>query len=494
MIEMKKNPFYWMLTAALLCGLSLTVTSCSDDDDDNNNSQENSTTIVGGDITDDEIVLATILGNWCDFDAASDLVHGIIDKTFEPTEGEQTDEANAFIRGVVVGTLEGADSYAQSTLGSLGFDINEPEGFEWTNPAIGTISYEHGSGNELGVIRMQIKQIPHLTTLRLLAHAEVNAGEEPYYSRGDIVKNVADGCFYLCVSDHSYGQKSVWISFDSESAVIKDQNTNTSTWVGIASDLYYNKPQASYSSLATWLAKFVIDDNGYLEVVNKLSSVSASDVEVNQVVPSTQQLRKNLISGLTYNARTALFEAWETVGSDRDPRVTTTYDYTVFSEKKNQSQVRIYQPTSLLFGYAMRWALKTADHWQPYVLLVKENDFNEFRSTISGIASQTTLSKSNFTWQELTDKPVLAGKEFSNAAYHLCVAALHWTHETFTLNGNSMTYYGLLDFTKEKTGLAANDWMRSNITSHEVTFKDAGRKNKNFRSVAIARNPGDKEL
>ena len=58
MIEMKKNPFYWMLTAALLCGLSLTVTSCSDDDDDNNNSQENSTTIVGGDITDDEYKMA----------------------------------------------------------------------------------------------------------------------------------------------------------------------------------------------------------------------------------------------------------------------------------------------------------------------------------------------------------------------------------------------------------------------------------------------------
>ena len=79
---MKKNPFFWMLTAALVCGLSLTVTSCSDDDnDDNNNKPVSNETVIGGDITDDEIVLATILGNWCDFDASADLVHGIIDKT-----------------------------------------------------------------------------------------------------------------------------------------------------------------------------------------------------------------------------------------------------------------------------------------------------------------------------------------------------------------------------------------------------------------------------
>lgn len=492
---MKKNPFFWMLTAALVCGLSLTVTSCSDDDnDDNNNKPVSNETVIGGDITDDEIVLATILGNWCDFDASADLVHGIIDKTYEPTEGEQTDPANAFVRGVVVGNLEGADAYAQSTLGSLGFDINEAEGFQWSNPAIGTISYEHGSGNELGIIRMQIKQIPHLTTLRLLANAEVNAGEEPYYSRGDIVKNTTDNCFYLCVSDHSYGQKSVWISFDSEAASVKDQNTNTSYWVGFGSDLYYNKPQASYTSLATWLANYVLNDNGYREVINKLSGVGASDAEVNQLVPSSTQLRKRLVEGLTYNARTALFEAWETVGGEGDSRI-TNFDYTVLSEKKNQSQVRVYQPTGLLFGYSMRWSMKTVDHWQPYVLLVQENNIGEFRSTIKNIASQTTLSKSNFTWQELTDKPILASQEFSNASYRVCVAALHWTHNVFSLKENaSMLYYGLLDFTKEKKDAAANDWLRSNITSHEVTYKDAGKKNKAFKSVAIARYPADKEI
>ena len=38
---MKRKVFNWMLMAALVCGLSLSVTSCKDDDDDNTSEQRN---------------------------------------------------------------------------------------------------------------------------------------------------------------------------------------------------------------------------------------------------------------------------------------------------------------------------------------------------------------------------------------------------------------------------------------------------------------------
>ena len=222
-----KNLFQMLLMAGMVCCLSLSMTSCSDDDDNDSTTTPGGGSAMDTDVTDDEMVLGSILENWCDFDSEKDMKHGIIDQTFEPVEGDVVSD-NDLIRTIVVGTRQGADDYAVNVLGGLGISSSSPAGFSWSNPAIGTIKYNHSTGNEQGVIEVEIKQIPKLWKLRLVATPEVNAGESPYYSKGDIVLNTDDNKYYICVSSHSYDQQSKWISFDCSDADRQTQKTRLS--------------------------------------------------------------------------------------------------------------------------------------------------------------------------------------------------------------------------------------------------------------------------
>ena len=85
-----KKMMNWMLMAGMVCCLSLCMTSCSDDDNDNGtDDRPGGPSAVSADLSDDEMVLSSLLESWCDFDADTDLQPGILDKTFEPIEGDE---------------------------------------------------------------------------------------------------------------------------------------------------------------------------------------------------------------------------------------------------------------------------------------------------------------------------------------------------------------------------------------------------------------------
>ena len=476
------------------------MTSCSDNDD--NNSGDN--TPGGGsemtsDITDDEMVLASILENWCDFDPETDLKHGIINKTFEAVEGDVVGD-NSRVRTIVVGSAENADKYAVDVLGGLGISSTDPVGFTWTNPEIGTIKYNRSSGNEMGVIEVEVKQIPSLWKLRLVATAEVNAGELPYYSKGDIVMNTKDNKYYICVTDHSYAQQSKWISFDCTAADRQSQKTSTALWINTGYDQYYSQKQADYSSIVTWLSDYILSDTGYDGVIQAFQSsgLNAENI-VNQVVPSSQELRHNLISGITVNMEDVILEAWQKVGNDRDPRI-TRFSYDVIDSKANKWETRLYKPTGLLLAYLMRWNL-TSNYWQPYVVLVKTNNYFSFSNLANSVPSQTTLSSTHFAWKELANNMLNMSSSNAinsglNGNYRICTTAVHWTHDKFQMmdRGKNLDIYGLIDFTKgENTSLNQYDWMRRCVTSRELTYKDKG-KNSAFRSIRVQRHTNDHDF
>lgn len=487
----------------LLCGLCVSLAACSDDDDNVDDSKATGGTEMSTDVTDDETVLASILGSLCDFDPVQDLRHGIIDGTFEATEGDVVDPENSRVRTVLVTTLERADAYASSLLGALGCPASSPAGFRWQNDAIGSIRYDHGTGNELGVIELSVKQIPDLWKLRLVATPEINAGEDPYYSKGDIVQNKDDGKYYICVSNHEHGQKSTWISFDSNDADRSSQKTNTASWLLTGSDRYYSQQQANYSSLATWLSEYVVSDAGYSGVLNALAAVGLNaDNITNQIVPGTQELRQRLIEGLTYTGQSAVFEAWKTIGRNETVPRMTRYDYQLLDSKKDKWETRVYKPTGLLLGYNMRWTM-TFHYWQPYILLVREPDFTNFNGIINSVESQTTLSTGHFAWKELMDQSLfvtstsMPNSGAINGRYHVCVAAIHWTHDTFNMevDGKELKIYGLVDFVAgENKQLSQYDWMRHNITSREITYKDKGKKYFDFKSIRIDRHLDDRDF
>ena len=241
---MKKH-FYFLLMAALVCSLCLSVTSCKDDD--NSNVPEEQETYEGLSTLEND-QLADLVAAWTD--ASRDDLNGTewLNNTFEPTVGMELDESNPGIRLVVANTVEEADSIAASMLGSLGIDYENPVGFTYSNSQVGSIGYSHGEGNTLGSISVdKIRQIPVLQEIRLVKVLPNNAKGKPYYKCGDIVKY--KNRFYVCVSNHKYGQEARFIT-------VNDQDTHTKgkfTWKGVGNDTVYNDDMAKAEVLGEWL-------------------------------------------------------------------------------------------------------------------------------------------------------------------------------------------------------------------------------------------------
>jgi hypothetical protein len=478
--------------AALVVGLGMSVTSCKDDDDkgDNNKIGGESTAVMG--LSDDEAVLASLLQSFCDFDA-EDAGSGLLNKTFVPTIGDVADASQPYVRTIVVGTQEAADNYASMVLTMLGAG-NSPVGFSWKNDAIGTVSYTHGSGNELGVLSLSIKQIPTLTKLRLVKDAEGNAGDgEPYYNRGDVVRYVKDGKLYLCVSDHKYGEKSRWISFDATFDEIKKQKIGTCGWATVGADTVYSNAQASSASLADWLQYFVIDDTNYNDLIAHLKQVGIEDAyDVNQVVPYGRE-RSIFIVNFEQDLNPeehVLLEAWKRQVKNYQPRGKLLY-------KKNiryNPEINVYYPYELLLANRQRWSIGiTFDYWVPHMVLLKDvNDdedrssFQKFETLLNSLPSQNdTGLNGHFKWKlerefEVPYENTYFGK------YRIYTVAVHWTHEMIEKEDQYDYHdlYGVLNFTDFNENNSC--WDNRCITSHEVTHTDKGTGNSKFEQVYIS--------
>ena len=244
-----KRYFYFLLMAVLVCCLSLSVTSCSKDDDNNNGGEEQETYEGLSTLENDQ--LADLVAAWTD--AERDDLNGTawLNNQYEPTIGLELDETQPGIRSIVASTVEGADSIAASMLSTLGIDYEKPAGFKYNNSQVGTIEYSHGEGNTLGTISVKIRQIPVLQEIRLVKELGENAKGKPYYKCGDIVKY--KNRFYVCVSNHKYGQEARFIT-------LNDQDTHTKgtfTWKGVGNDTVYNDDMAKAEVLGDWLQNVV---------------------------------------------------------------------------------------------------------------------------------------------------------------------------------------------------------------------------------------------
>ena len=171
--------------------------------------------------------MADLVAAWTD--ASRDDLNGTewLNNTYEPTVGLALDESQPGIRSIAASTIEGADSIAAGMLGTLGIDYEKPAGFTYNNSQVGTVEYSHGEGNTLGTISVKIRQIPVLQEIRLVKELGENAKGKPYYKCGDIVKY--KNRFYVCVSNHKYGQEARFIT-------VNDQDTHTKgkfTWKGV---------------------------------------------------------------------------------------------------------------------------------------------------------------------------------------------------------------------------------------------------------------------
>ena len=495
---MKKN-FYSLLMAALVCGLSLSVTSCKSDDDDSDNNGDG----IEGLSTLENDQLADLIAAWTD--TSRDDLNGTewLNNQYEPTVGLALDETDPGIRSVVASTVEEADSIAASMLGTLGIDYEKPAGFTYSNSQVGTVEYSHGEGNTLGSISVNIRQIPVLQEIRFVKDLGENASGKPYYKCGDIVKY--KNRFYVCVSNHKYGQEARFIT-------VNDQDTHTKgkfTWKGVGNDTVYNDDMAKAEVLGDWLQNVVCNGTMWNSVVSRMISTK-NEQSIRQLVPEDEMIRASFVSTLIseQSYMPELQKPNPLAGSNREE--VTSY---IWRDNEEEDGFAMYAPVGFLLADKLRWTLVT-DKWVPYIFLVKgEETFNKvYDLELSTIPSQYK-DASHFKFKALnkfkiTNNDQLIGKktfEDKNGkdathngikadTYYVCVIGMHWTHTTFFVGFSDQTplFNFCCDFLhhpKEEVREFANrnptDWRHRNITSRSFTVTDKGSKAKNCTNVSI---------
>ena len=197
--SMKKNVFNFWILIALVCGLSLSITSCKDDDKDELSPEEQEQQAI--EQQEKEMTAYSVLDYLANMsNAPSDFLSG----SYEPTIG-QADGADASTRIVNTNDMETA-AMRFSDLVDGGIDENAPS-YTWSDERMGTLIYtKSNDGKSWATVDVNIKQIPHLSKIiyRSPEQADNNGKFDgtAYYRFGDVVrKENADGKneFWICV-------------------------------------------------------------------------------------------------------------------------------------------------------------------------------------------------------------------------------------------------------------------------------------------------------
>ena len=178
---MKKSKILnWMLLAALVFGLGMSVTSCKDDDDNKSEEQK------AEEAHEKAVNFWNVVGQLVSVDDVTDDYQG---KTFEPTYG-MPDGTNEMTRIVNTNDMKTAAQRFANLVGAKGIDENTPS-YTWSDPDVGTMTYTRGgTAANWATVDVDIKAIPHLQKIIYRAGSEGDNGSfegRAYYRFGDVV-------------------------------------------------------------------------------------------------------------------------------------------------------------------------------------------------------------------------------------------------------------------------------------------------------------------
>ena len=176
--------FNLWLMAALVCGLSLSVSSCKDDDDDSKSEEQ-----LQQEQAEKASKFWSVVGQLVSSD---DYDADYQDKTFEPTYGI-ADSQEPLTRIVETNDMQTAASYFAdliSVVDGSAIDENTPT-YTYSDPEVGTLTYTRGgTANEWATVDVSIKQLPRLRKIVYRQGGEGTNGNFPgkaYYRFGDVV-------------------------------------------------------------------------------------------------------------------------------------------------------------------------------------------------------------------------------------------------------------------------------------------------------------------
>lgn len=496
---MKKN-YYFLLMAALVCGISLCVTSCKDDDGEDNGNGDGQETYEGlSSLEDDQ--LADLIVAWTDTNHDELNGSGWRNRTFEPTVGLALDASRPGVRTIAVGTIEEADRYAVSFLSTLGIDYESPSGFSYTNDQVGTLKYSHGGsdGNTLGTISVDVRQMPVLEEIRLVKTLPENADGTPYYKCGDVIRY--KGRCYVCVSKHKYGQEARFLT-------VNDQDTHSRgkfTYMGVGVDSVYNDEMAKAEVLGDWLQNVVCDYQMWLNVRGRMAD-TGNEQYIRQVVPEDNAIRVSFIETLSID-ESYIPDLQKSQPLERSLR----YQALSFAWKEEvRDDGYIYStiaPVGFLLADKLRYT-QIKDKWVPYIFLARQETFFKVYYYEHELPSQAS-DPSHFKFKALNEfdintKDSLIGKPSFNdkpskikgGIHRVCVIGMHWTHDPWineAFNDKFKTvYHFCADYLyhprqkdREFFNQYPTEWTFRNITSRSLTFTDKGKRNSSYENVVI---------
>ena len=189
---MMKKHFYFLLMAALVCSLSLSVTSCKDDDKDNNGGQseeqQEQQALEQQDLDNARIAVLDHLADIDEVDMAN--IDSVLSLKFDANIGVAESEGSA-TRIVNINTMEAA---AERFANMVGAEIDEnTTSYTWKDDKMGTMTYTKVTdGTAWATVEVNIKQVPQLQKIifRSPDQGDENAAFKgrAYYRFGDVVR------------------------------------------------------------------------------------------------------------------------------------------------------------------------------------------------------------------------------------------------------------------------------------------------------------------
>ena len=208
--------------AAVVLGLSLSVTACSDDDDDNNGSEQKKDDVNKLDTDDSRVAFRWL----CVLANAQTLDDNWQSKTYEPTVG-QASENNQYTRIVVVRDLDEAKQHFASLADMETSKLSMTQTVNGGEAGTMTWTPSKEGAQNLAVVDVKSSIMPHLQ--KIVYCTEEQTGQNgylwdsmkgvAYYRLGDVVRDI-HGYYWVCVrpSFAPDNAESHWINIYNASA------------------------------------------------------------------------------------------------------------------------------------------------------------------------------------------------------------------------------------------------------------------------------------
>ena len=314
---MMKKHFYFLLLAALVCGLSLSVTSCKDDDKNDSNGGDDSELVEGG-LSEEDAQAWSWVSVMTD-EAAQET--GWQNKSYDVTIGLQSDN-DPGARLIIVSNLDDAKANFSSIAGCAPEELNATKTVSAGN--YGSMTWNISEPGAPNIATVEVKS-PLFKMTKLIYCTEEQSPDNAsnitgncYYRLGDVIED-KDGFYWVCVQPSFLGKKfndSYWVNIFN--AAESGRGVNTKKLPGIPKgNIYSNCNKIKKYNNNTILLPTGLKENRQqtFNFCNLLWALLNTNYFFNEVVHDDP----NVVAGLPakYHGRTyfrLLGEKWDKYG------------------------------------------------------------------------------------------------------------------------------------------------------------------------------------